>query len=722
MKIVSLSIENWRSYHGNQTIQVSNGLNLFLGENGEGKTKLFEAFKWFLNGSENDCELDYVSAKALKDLPVDKKLVCSLSLSMEDEDDYGSVTDIKKSFTVVKRKEGNFSRTNATYSGVYSNRKGERFPIEDSKKVLSSLFPDQTRAFSVFEGEDKLDILGQKNSLKALISLLTDRGIVSNNLEGVDYLCRKTLKAYEDSFKHEKKLHTELRELNKEIGEAEDDLETLDDTLSGHIVNSNKLNDEIDKLSSILSRAKEFNTIVGELREKKAARARAMSSVKDNFTRSLFDDQWLLVGFDSTMSSLDKLYTQAEKNRRIIQRDYDLQIGQKRERRSLQNDLKNGVIPFPIGVPGKDRLKEMLDDEICKVCGREAPKGSTSYDYIKSHHSILDKPVGPEQEDLGEEIFKNNFVKELNDILVMARQEFKSDEFIKDDIKGVVELNQSLIEKAATFDEEIGELKNAIDSITGVSGVSETRLESVISDFTTLSEAKEHAGNNIAICEERKRVLSSKIASLKVQRDSTIGKGGVKNPNLKKALDYSTFLKDAFGQLWESQLNSLTKELEEKTNEVFAKINVDAFRGRLKLKCDIYSKGDFDITVIHELSDGKRFRGANKSLITSANIALVLAASTLVQDLGYSSYPLILDAPISSFGEKKSISFLKALKDSSGQFLLLLKDFIQQDGNDLKLSDGFKNVEASKVYWLKLKRPFNDEDLTTLQTQIIPVR
>ena len=47
MKIVSLVIENWRSYYDSQTVSVSTGLNLFLGENGEGKTKLFEAFKWF---------------------------------------------------------------------------------------------------------------------------------------------------------------------------------------------------------------------------------------------------------------------------------------------------------------------------------------------------------------------------------------------------------------------------------------------------------------------------------------------------------------------------------------------------------------------------------------------------------------------------------------------------------------------------------------------------
>ena len=89
-----------------------------------------------------------------------------------------------------------------------------------------------------------------------------------------------------------------------------------------------------------------------------------------------------------------------------------------------------------------------------------------------------------------------------------------------------------------------------------------------------------------------------------------------------------------------------------------------------------------------------------------------MAASELVQELGYSSYPLILDAPISSFGEKKSISF-RSPEDSKGQFLLLLKDFIKQDGGDLKLTEDFNQVQADKVHWLS-EEPFDDEDLTTL--------
>ena len=301
MKIVSLVIENWRSYYDSQTVSVSTGLNLFLGENGEGKTKLFEAFKWFLNGSEADVKIEYVNAKALKELPVGKSLDCSLMLIMKDEHSAGSKTEIKKSFKVVKNNESSFTTVNASYSGIFSNSKGERFPLENSKKDLSLLFPDQTRAFSVFEGEDQLDILGQKDSLKSLISLLTDRGVVSRNLEGIDYLKRKTEKVYEDSFKHEKKLHKELSDLNSRVEQKEEEHEKLIEQLNKYNSNQSKIIEQIEGLEAILSKAKEFNTISEDLKNKKQARIKIMASIKDNFTRSLFDDQWLLPGFEDIL-------------------------------------------------------------------------------------------------------------------------------------------------------------------------------------------------------------------------------------------------------------------------------------------------------------------------------------------------------------------------------------------------------------------------------------
>ena len=139
MKIVSLVIENWRSYYDSQIVSVSTGLNLFLGENGEGKTKLFEAFKWFLNGSEADVKTEYVNAKALKELPIGKSLDCSLMLIMKDESSPGSKTEIKKSFKVVKNNESSFTTVNAHTLG-YSLIIRRKVPFREFKKIFQCFF------------------------------------------------------------------------------------------------------------------------------------------------------------------------------------------------------------------------------------------------------------------------------------------------------------------------------------------------------------------------------------------------------------------------------------------------------------------------------------------------------------------------------------------------------------------------------------------------------
>ena len=121
---------------------------------------------------------------------------------------------------------------------------------------------------------------------------------MSRNLEGIDYLKRKTEKVYEDSFKHEKKLHKELSDLNSRVEQKEEEHEKLIEQLNKYNSNQSKIIEQIEGLEAILSKAKEFNTISEDLKNKKQARIKIMASIKDNFTRSLFDDQWLLLGFE----------------------------------------------------------------------------------------------------------------------------------------------------------------------------------------------------------------------------------------------------------------------------------------------------------------------------------------------------------------------------------------------------------------------------------------
>ena len=69
MNIKKISIENYLCYYNVKEFELSNGLNIILGENGEGKTKFFEALEWLFNGDEDDLE-KLVSAKKLEETEV----------------------------------------------------------------------------------------------------------------------------------------------------------------------------------------------------------------------------------------------------------------------------------------------------------------------------------------------------------------------------------------------------------------------------------------------------------------------------------------------------------------------------------------------------------------------------------------------------------------------------------------------------------------------------
>ena len=65
MIVTKISIENYLCYCGIKDFELSDGLNIILGENGEGKTKFFEALDWLFNGNDDGLEM-LVSAKHLK--------------------------------------------------------------------------------------------------------------------------------------------------------------------------------------------------------------------------------------------------------------------------------------------------------------------------------------------------------------------------------------------------------------------------------------------------------------------------------------------------------------------------------------------------------------------------------------------------------------------------------------------------------------------------------
>lgn len=86
MIIKKISIENYLCYCGIKEFELSNGLNIILGENGEGKTKFFEAVDWLFNGNNNNLT-SLVSAKTLNESEVGEDFRVRVAITVEQYDE-----------------------------------------------------------------------------------------------------------------------------------------------------------------------------------------------------------------------------------------------------------------------------------------------------------------------------------------------------------------------------------------------------------------------------------------------------------------------------------------------------------------------------------------------------------------------------------------------------------------------------------------------------------
>jgi DNA sulfur modification protein DndD len=171
-----------------------------------------------------------------------------------------------------------------------------------------------------------------------------------------------------------------------------------------------------------------------------------------------------------------------------------------------------------------------------------------------------------------------------------------------------------------------------------------------------------------------------------------------------------------FKETEKRKFDEFLKLLEEKTNRIFSKINIEAFTGIIRLKLSL-SK---EVVVVLEEESGRVFSRPNQSLETSKFLSILFAISELTKENSDESYPMIFDAPTSSFGETKTAHFFNLLNETPGQKILLIKDFLVKDeSNNLVIKDEFKQIRKDKAIWVKLERPFDAVKLHTINSQVI---
>jgi DNA sulfur modification protein DndD len=719
MIINKVALKNFQCYYGYTEIVFSKDLNILLGANGEGKTKLFEAIMWVLDMLNKNQEHSVASAKAISELEVGQSGMTSVALHITREAGDRENFTIIKERAFFKKPDGDIHYSEVEFKAVHETLTGERNFISDGKSTLNNLFPYEYRQYSNFEGEDALDIFdtsgGGDDSLVNLINLFSNAEKNEKYGKIFEEVYLKAKEAEEKAAKNNSKIEREYKALLSERDSKNTAIGHKKELLTGIQLELANLSNRISSFEKIVDNNEEFNTLNEKIKSREEKIKKLSLNIKTGYVDFLFDRKWILIHFREVLDGFNKKYDSLEKNRRDAERAHI----QKQAAAKALAAASHDFTALAVNVPDRATMQEMLDEEVCKVCSRRAEKGSEAYEFMKSKLEALIKDIEQSEEDIPE-LFKFNYLAELRNERVIFEERVTSDiDSTTDDIKRQFKINTSTESEILRLQEEIDDLIAKKSELVGSKGKTEDSYTSILADYITWVKQR-------SVKEDYLKLYTSDIDNIKSDmRDLETKIEKINTASGNEFLSHSKKILFSLSKVFEKVKNEeydwILKDLENRANKIFGDINVESFQGTIKIERYRLYSGKYSVRVEHVLHNGERFMSPNKSLKTSVNIAIIMAISDMAKSKEgdrINSYPLIFDAPVSSFDKNKSSQFLNMLKSISGQKIIMLKDFVSMENGIVSVVEDFKNLSCDSSFLISLKRPFIKEDLATIETQV----
>jgi DNA sulfur modification protein DndD len=716
MIIKNITIENFRSYYGENSIDIGNGLTLIIGSNGDGKTTLFEAVEWLFDtvGAMPKADNKYISKKKISELLDSESAYVKVSMTYVND---GCEKLIQKSFKFTKSFSGEISTSNFEYDlyiqqGVEKDLKSG----DAATRQFDRDFAPSIRKYCLFKGEQNLNIFNNEDAMSYLVETFSQIRDFDPYLSFMENAKLWSEKATDASFKADKKNSTEAQRLRalitdeeRRIGELSTNLQTKRD----EAINFRTLLEEIEKNKEASSILVDTNARLENLKTQKEQTQRELN---ENYAFRLLDDMWILMGYESIAEDYKNFVGGLDKEQRKQQSKYDQEIGAKQIVAQMQKELNQGHVPLAINIPNENTMREMLDEEFCKVCGRPAPKGSDAYIFMKKRlDDYLDSLKNDDNNETQvEPLFKNTYIKELydrysilhNSMNFLNRLNSYIDVSIRENLK-----KHETIDRLSSNIEQEEEKKKQI--LAQTDGITEDQLVSAYNNISEWWKARSDAERSSDFLEaqinKHNEILEGyRTQFSKISEDSSAAMYSRTSQAIRKILD-------SFISAKKKNKRDFLDQLEEVTNEYLGLLNKDDFRGYAQ----IIEKPNSSAEIILIDTDGSRIYNANTALKTTMYMSLLFAVAKLTTVKHENDYPLIFDAPTSSFTASKESDFFSVIAGINKQTIIVTKSFLIEDSNGNSSLDirRLSQIDAKK-YRIAKAQPFNDKDLSTIQTYV----
>lgn len=718
MILKRIIIKNFRSYYGENTFDLSDRLTLIIGDNGDGKTTFFEALEWLFDTSiENKSETN-ISAKRKSELAVGESDSVSVSILF----DHDGEKEIEKRFTFTKWPDKSIGSNDFKFVG-YEERGSERVQLS-GKTLLETCFDATIRKYCLFKGESELNVFDNATALKTLVDKFSNIREIDKYLKLAEYFESESQSVVTKEMRNNKKTEQKTRELeaertanNKELQRIKTEMKEAQDEITSYSAHIEKLEQNQDKFD-IYNELKER---IDNLNRKKEDMERKAFC---DYNINLLDKLWILQSFPKVLEEFQNKASQLSRQKRELETEDIERKAKEKGKKELADSIMNGVTPLPWYVPDENTMREMIDEHVCKVCGREAPEGSEAYEFMVNKLNEFLKKQSQKSEEVIEDIaplFPNQYIDEIytmatrmggwsqKDIINLKKTIADELDFVQKRKKDLEKIKKDLTEAE---DEKTRLLLQA-------QGLTEDMLAKGFRDFKGFSERKQNAEIKMAHLERdkvealrEKTRIDDEFSKLAPQTGTT----AIYN-RVHLALD--AILK-AFVKAKELNITEFLEDLEIQTNDYFERLNIDDFRGRIK----IVRSGEGSASIKLYSSNGSYITNPGGAQKTTMYMSVLFAISNITTLKREQDYPLIFDAPTSSFGEFKEGGFYNIVDNIDKQCIIVTKDLLVVDKESQTVrfdEDRLKNMTCS-VYRIFKAPGFDPEDLSTIVTNINHVK
>lgn len=720
MRINNITIDNFQSYYGQQSIDFGKGLNLIIGKGGKGKSKLFNAFYWVLFGKLYISEIgwrstdglpnnanfalkrhEFINKKALKETEVGQYV--NTSVSVEIIDDNGLVYEIERSVSAQRIAHENWDHEKAwtvdnnILKISYESTTGTKVKTADlAADVISELFPEGIRGYIWFQGESLDDLINFRSheNLRDAVKHISYYPYYEK-LSQIITTAKTKISALESRHMREANKHNStVRDLVSRIESAQRTIrietekkKQYEDEINAINLHLTESENKLSGLASFTQLVKEYGTCDTEI-----ARINGKLNEVDTYQRRKLPELWILRGIEEMIRRSKEIIKQH------VETEYTLP-----ERKYLDN-------------PSRSKLEEILHDKVCFVCGSPVDaEHQHAIDYILERMRMQEAYL-QELEDYKTNLeFSKHFnmligkIADFPDSLLVSLSKIDGQfQDSENEIEKLQSQRKRLLEKKRSLDEKIEEAKkkHGVDPIQQA-GTAQLLNNNMRGSRAELEKVKRRLNASEKIITDAKEELRTAEREL----EKIKGKGGSSITQVEETewKNISTFLEDICTRVQEKARIELLHLIEKKANEFYIRFTEHdtGYKGRIDIDDNYTIRFDAGLNTSHE--DRKK-------------MSIINALLSLNQEALGTYYPFISDAPTSSFDPETTHKYLIGIKDIFEQTIIITKDVEIDSAN---YNDIFNAANVSRIYNLESKLYCSDErdpEIFEVSTNIVRMK